>query len=64
MLVDQLVFSPVLIATFLVSLEALRGRTLADLADTFRAKFVRLYLAEWTIWPPAQAFSFYCLSTR
>ena len=64
MLVDQLFFSPVMIATFLVSLEVLRGRGPRELADTFRAKFMRLYLAEWTIWPPAQAFSFYCLPTR
>ena len=53
-----------MIATFLVSLEVLRGRGPRELADTFRAKFMRLYLAEWTIWPPAQAFSFYCLPTR
>ncbi|XP_043201579.1 mpv17-like protein 2 isoform X1 [Amphibalanus amphitrite] len=63
-LVDQLVFSPVLIATFLVSLEVFRGRGARELVDTFQAKFMRLYLAEWTVWPPAQAFSFYCLPTR
>ena len=63
-MVDQLVFSPIMIGTFLVSLELLRGRGIEHVADTVRAKFLRLYLAEWTVWPPAQVFSFYCLPTR
>ncbi|XP_037085127.1 mpv17-like protein 2 [Pollicipes pollicipes] len=63
-LLDQVVFSPILISTFLVSLEVLRGHGVQDMASTLKAKFARLYIAEWTIWPPAQAFSFYCLPTR
>jgi len=62
--VDQVVFSPVLITIFLVTLELLRGRGLQEANATLRAKFYRLYVAEWTIWPAAQTFSFYCLPTR
>lgn len=63
-LLDQLVFSPVFIVSFLASFELLRGNGPDGIARTVRSKFLELYKAEWTVWPAAQAFSFYALSTK
>lgn len=62
--VDQILFSPVLITVFFFTIGVLEGSKLKEMAEETVGKGARLYLAEWFIWPPAQTFSFYVLPTR
>ncbi|XP_068236281.1 mpv17-like protein 2 isoform X1 [Palaemon carinicauda] len=64
LLVDQLLFSPVCLVFFLVSLGFFKGGDFEDLVTDLREKSWRLYAAEWVIWPPAQVINFYWLPTK
>lgn len=64
LLLDQLIFSPIMIVTFFGSLALFEERPLQNFKDEVRNKFVRLYRAEWLVWPPAQVINFYFLPTR
>lgn len=64
LLLDQLVFSPIMIMTFFGSLALLEEDPLTNFKEEVSDKFVTLYKAEWLVWPPAQVINFYFLPTR
>lgn len=64
LLLDQLIFSPIMIITFFGSLAILEDNPMENFKEEVRDKFVTLYRAEWMVWPPAQVINFYFLPTR
>ncbi|XP_041986777.1 mpv17-like protein 2 [Aricia agestis] len=64
LLLDQLIFSPVMIITFFGSLAILEDNPTENFVSEVKDKFVTLYKAEWMVWPPAQVINFYFLPTR
>ncbi|XP_039283689.1 mpv17-like protein 2 [Nilaparvata lugens] len=62
--VDQLVFSPICISVFFVTLGLLERASVETIRTEIVKKGWRLYVAEWFIWPPAQVINFYWLPTR
>lgn len=63
-LIDQTVASPCIIFLFFVTLGVLRKSTPHDVWEEMKDKALRLYTAEWVVWPPAQVINFYILPTR
>ncbi|KAB0792634.1 hypothetical protein PPYR_14593 [Photinus pyralis] len=59
LLVDQFVMSPISLGTFLVSVAYLENATVHEFFESLKKKLWRLYVAEWVLWPPAQAVNFY-----
>lgn len=51
---DQIICSPIVISTFFITLGLLERTSKADIIKEIKVKAWRLYLAEWTVWPPAQ----------
>lgn len=64
LLLDQLFFSPVVIALFFASVALFEEVTAEEFKEELRQKFWRLYAAEWVVWPPAQFINFYILPPR
>ncbi|KAK4012017.1 mpv17-like protein 2 [Daphnia magna] len=64
LLVDQVIFSPFLIAVFFGTVGVLEHMSTAEVLEEIKAKAWRLYAAEWVVWPPAQLINFYLLPTR
>lgn len=64
LLLDQLIFSPIMIVTFFGSLALFERDPVANFKEEVRHKFLTLYHAEWLVWPPAQVINFYFLPTR
>jgi len=62
--VDQLLFSPFLIAVFFGTVGLLEHSSKDEVMEEIKSKAWRLYAAEWVIWPPAQIINFYILPTR
>lgn len=62
--IDQLVCSPITIATFFVTLGLLENSTKQQILQEIKSKAVRLYAAEWVVWPPAQIINFLWLPTK
>lgn len=58
---DQVICSPIVIGTFFMTLGVLESSSKEQILREMKDKAMRLYLAEWTVWPPAQIFNFYCL---
>ncbi|XP_034250747.1 mpv17-like protein 2 [Thrips palmi] len=63
-LIDQVVCSPICIATFFITLGILERATWAETKKEIKDKAGRLYAAEWVVWPPAQVINFYILPLR
>lgn len=63
-LVDQIVCSPLCIATFFITLGILEKASWAETKKEIKDKAWRLYAAEWVVWPPAQIINFYFLPLR
>lgn len=63
-LIDQVVCSPICIATFFITLGILERATWAETKKEIKDKAGRLYAAEWVVWPPAQVVNFYILPLR
>lgn len=61
---DQIICSPIVISTFFLTLGVLESANKEQIMREIREKALRLYLAEWTVWPPAQVFNFYCLPNK
>jgi len=57
-LVDQIVFSPVNISTFLVMMGVLQGDRREAIKHEMKMDFPTLLKAEWLVWPPAQLVNF------
>lgn len=51
---DQIICSPIVISTFFLTLGVLEQTSKEDIIKEIKEKAWRLYLAEWTVWPPAQ----------
>ncbi|XP_013172551.1 PREDICTED: mpv17-like protein 2 [Papilio xuthus] len=64
LLLDQLIFSPIMITTFFGSVAIFEENPLENFKEEVNDKFVTLYRAEWMVWPPAQLINFYFLPTR
>lgn len=64
LLLDQLIFSPIMITTFFGSVALFEENPLENFKEEVKDKFVTLYRAEWMVWPPAQIINFYFLPTR
>ncbi|XP_023946449.1 mpv17-like protein 2 [Bicyclus anynana] len=64
LMLDQLIFSPIMIITFFGSLALLEKDPWTNFQDEVKDKFTTLYKAEWMVWPPAQIINFYFLPTR
>ncbi|XP_047993264.1 mpv17-like protein 2 [Leguminivora glycinivorella] len=64
LLLDQFIFSPIMIVTFFGSLALFEEHPLENFKEEVKGKFVTLYQAEWVVWPPAQIINFYFLPTR
>jgi len=63
-ILDQILFSPVLIAACLIVSGMIDKSSIADIKKEMINKGTQLYLAEWCVWPPAQFVNFYFLPTR
>ncbi|KAG7174115.1 Mpv17-like protein 2-like 2, partial [Homarus americanus] len=64
LLVDQLLFSPVCLTVFFISLGFFRGGDWEEFFSNLHHKGWMLYVAEWFVWPPAQIINFYLLPTK
>ncbi|KAK4291870.1 hypothetical protein Pmani_035320 [Petrolisthes manimaculis] len=64
LLVDQLLFSPVCLTVFFLSLGLFKGGDWQEFLTDLQHKGWRLYAAEWLVWPPVQLFNFYFLPTK
>jgi protein Mpv17 len=62
--IDQLIASPIVIMLFFLTLGVLKRSTICDIQNEIKHKAIRLYTAEWVVWPPAQIFNFYLLPTK
>lgn len=58
-LVDQLIVSPIFISHFLYTSYFLEGKKFKNIHDIFRQKFLRIYAADWAVWPLVQTINFY-----
>ncbi|XP_035899547.1 mpv17-like protein 2 [Anopheles stephensi] len=63
-LIDQTVASPIVIFLFFATLAVLKRSSWEETRREVREKFIRLYTAEWIVWPPAQIVNFYFLPTK
>lgn len=63
-IVDQFIGSPLCIATFFCTLAVIEKSTFEELKNEVKQKALRLYIAEWVIWPPAQFINFYYLPNK
>lgn len=61
--IDQLVGSPLCISTFLVTVALIERNAYEELRN-IKKKAIKLYIAEWIVWPPAQFINFYFLPTK
>ncbi|XP_012286257.1 mpv17-like protein 2 [Orussus abietinus] len=62
--IDQLVCSPLCIATLFFTLAILEKTSLSNFKEEVKGKAHKLYVAEWVVWPPAQLINFYFLPTK
>lgn len=63
-IIDQVIASPICIATFFLTLAVLEQSSWTHFREDVKDKAIRLYTAEWVIWPPAQIINFYVLPLR
>lgn len=61
---DQIICSPIVISTFFITLGILEQTSKDKIVAEIKEKAWRLYLAEWTVWPPAQIINFYFLPNK
>lgn len=58
---DQFIASPICIATFFLTLGYLEGTSKEVFIQETKQKAIKLYVADWMVWPPAQFINFYLL---
>lgn len=61
---DQVIGSPINISVLFITLGLLERKKLAEIGQEMKDKFIRLYKAEWIVWPPAQIINFYWLPNK
>jgi protein Mpv17 len=49
---------------FFATLGVMRSESLDETMEEIRHKFIRLYKAEWIVWPTAQVINFWILPSR
>lgn len=64
LLLDQFICSPVVILSFFATVAIFEESPWKNFNDEVKDKFLTLYVAEWTVWPPAQLINFYFLPTK
>ncbi|CAL4207591.1 unnamed protein product, partial [Meganyctiphanes norvegica] len=64
LLVDQLIFSPMCLTAFFITLGVFQGGNFEEFKTNLQTKGLHLYYAEWVIWPPAQFINFCFLPTK
>lgn len=62
-IIDQIIGSPLSLTAFFITLTLLEGKSLHNFRD-IKEKAMKLYIAEWVVWPPAQFINFYFLPTK
>lgn len=62
--IDQLICSPFCIASLFLTLGYLEKSNFNDIKKEIKHKAMKLYVAEWVVWPPAQIINFYILPNR
>lgn len=62
-LYDQILFSPINLFVYFGTV-AILERSLKQLKEELMEKGLKIYTAEWLIWPPAQFINFYLLPLR
>lgn len=60
-LIDQFINSPLFICQFYYTAGLLEKRSYSDVTAELKQKFVRIYVADWTLWPAAQFINFHYL---
>ena len=63
-LLDQIIFSPVCLSVFFVTLGFLDWSSWKDIGHEIYHKGIIIYKAEWFVWPPAQVLNFYFVPLR
>lgn len=63
-IIDQTMCSPMCIAIFLMTVAYLEDLSMSEFVGELKSKYLRLYAAEWIVWPPAQFINFYLLPPR
>jgi protein Mpv17 len=63
-LFSQLIYSPVCLATFFVTLGILNKSSKREMFDNFVEKGKRIYIAEWMVWPLALCVNFLLIPLR
>lgn len=63
-MLDQFICSPIIIMSFFATVAIFEDNPLGNFTEEVKDKFWTLYKAEWVVWPPAQIFNFYFLSTK
>ena len=63
-IIDQIICSPICISVFFITIGLFESKSLEELRNDIKNKFIRLYAAEWVVWPVAQIVNFYVLPTR
>ncbi|KAL1139712.1 hypothetical protein AAG570_006690 [Ranatra chinensis] len=56
--VDQLLCSPVLLATFMTCIGLMEGRSLAEVKEKLRASYLDILIANYKVWPLVQMVNF------
>lgn len=61
---DQIIFSPINISIFLLTLGYLEGSSIKTVGKELKEKGAQLLKAEWIVWPPAQLVNFLFVPPR
>lgn len=61
---DQFIMSPVCIAAFFYTAGWADGKSNSECTDEFCAKFTRVYITDWIVWPATQFINFYYLAPK
>lgn len=59
-----MIASPIVISLFFFTLGIMRRETTQETMLEIREKFLRLYKAEWIVWPTAQVVNFWILPLK
>lgn len=64
LLVDQVMFSPICLSVFFISLSIFKGCDFSEFLFDLKERGLTLYTAEWVVWTPAQVINFFWLPTK
>ncbi|XP_044754931.1 mpv17-like protein 2 [Coccinella septempunctata] len=61
---DQLLMGPACIMIFFTGLGLLEGKSLSNINDEIKSKFLIVYKMDWVVWPPTQFLNFYFVPVK